>query len=145
MQIATLLYSSIALATCVAIYLALKKSSFSKLNKYEISGLKKLDELISSVGGIEKAKFYTGGHPYVWVEATYQEIRDLVLYSCAAGKFRFPIPASFLHKVDKEHCAIYVVVTNKPSIEDLSLQHYGEWLNSNAKHAEAISKYKKSH
>ena len=130
-----------ALAAILAACLIINNPKNVKLNWYEKRGLERLQKLIESVGGIENAKFYTNGHPYVWVESTYEEIKKVIFFSCVGGR-GIPKPASFISKINKENGYIYVVITNKPTFEWSSLQHYEEWLKSNEPYAERIANYK---
>ena len=89
-------------------------------------------------------RFYTNGHPYVWVEINYQEFLELMddgIY--LKGQHGNKIFPRFSYDINKDSKQVYVV----PLVKDFnfsSLKHYQEWLDSQKQVAENIAKYKNS-
>ena len=116
---------------------------FSNRKKYESDGLERLEKIIGSLGYVGHIKFFTDGHPYVWVEVSYEQAQNIVRGSCQSPYPRGgPIPASFETKIDNERLYIYIIRPRIGKLHWPELQHYEEFVKENAKFSERISAYK---
>ena len=111
------------------------------IKKYEQEGLARFEKIIDTIGKAEDIKFFTDGHPYVWVEASYEDAKKIVLFSCR-GFRNVAIPASFEARADIEARSIYIIVPRGRKFNWESLQHYEAWIKSNEPFAERIAAYK---
>lgn len=139
-------YATIIAIIIIYIFFSLKLNTWQKARKdriYEdeiISLRNKFPGILESDSGY---KYYTNGHPYVWVESSYTGFLESIKYS-AEGYRGMPQTPIYSIKVDDNSKSIYFV--NRIENFDFNqLMHYQEWIDSNKQVSENIREYKNSY
>ena len=93
---------------------------------------------------VDKFRFYTTGHPYVWVSSSKEDMVDNIQASCEKNNddgLTYYGPARYSLKVDKDNFAIYYTTSSR-DYDFSRLMHYQEWLNSEEETKKNIEAYK---
>ncbi|GAB1268509.1 hypothetical protein NBRC116493_17620 [Aurantivibrio infirmus] len=133
----------LSLAIVVTLLILIEIYQRKKAAEYyeeELVGLQsKYPEIFNNATSL---KFYTSGHPYVWVNSDFKEWLEGLKASCRGPK-GVPIKARYSLRVDRVKEHVYFV----PGIESFdfsSLMRYDEWLEDGKKYSQKIAEYKKS-
>jgi hypothetical protein len=95
-------------------------------------------------GEVQEYRFFTTGHPYVWVETSQLEMEAAITASPrTASSLGAHIYArtNYAFKIDEEKKAIYYV-PNVRSFDFSHRMHYNEWLESQQAVAKKIAENK---
>jgi hypothetical protein len=112
----------------------------SRIHHREMERLSDLTKNISNPS--KEYKFFTDGHPYVWVNSSYDEMVKGIRDSCRGPK-GVPIQPVYSLMVSDENRKVYYIVGDK-KFNFSKLVHYDKWLASKKILAENIAKYKGS-
>ena len=141
-----IIFTIVVVAVGLAVLLA--RFFINQLREFQSYAVGRLNNAILPIKNeIEEYKFYTTGHPYVWVESSYEELCTTIKSMCNSVPSQSVVkiigPANVFVKVNQEKRAIYVVVTEPIDINNRwpDLMHYDEWLESNKSISENIIKY----
>lgn len=101
------------------------------------------DKFPDAIKGDSGYKYYTNGHPYVWVEISYTGLLESIKFSCD-GHRGMPQTPLYSIKVDDINKSVYFV--NRTDCFDFNqLMHYQQWIDLNKQVSENITRYKNSY
>ena len=148
MQFSQLLITLLILTGVAVCTVLLARFFIKQLREFQEYAVGRLNNAILPVKSeIKDYKFYTTGHPYVWVESSYEEICKTIKSMCntfpSYGVVKVVGAANVFVRVSKENRAVYVVVTEPIDTNTKwpNLMHYDEWMESNKPTSENIIKY----
>jgi hypothetical protein len=105
---------------------------------FQCKAIEELRSKLECVDDVSEYSFYTTGHPYVWVESSYDEMLASVEESCI-GFQGTPQPARYKMRLSSEHKKIYYVANGLTTLDFGDLMHYDEWLDSKKQLQENIT------